>query len=143
VASHLASGKASSQKKSRVSWSSLSRLPPTFWRYLYSVLSSGKTRRDDQADLLSTQYLAHQKYLTHQKYLAHQKIFGPKKNICPTKSIWSTHQKVFGSPKYSHRKYISWAPGIIKLGAWGPTDLFSIATRKPLLNTCDIHHLTA
>jgi hypothetical protein len=100
VASHLASGKASSQKKSRVSWSSLSRLPPTFWRYLYSVLSSGKTRREDQADLLSTQYLAHQKYLVQQKYLVH-----------PPKSIWLT--KVFPHKIYllGSRDHKTWCLG--------------------------------
>merc|ERR1712210_275101 len=60
-------------------------------------------------------------------------------SICPTKSIWFTHQQVFGPPKYSQTKYISRAPGIRKLGAWSATDLSSIATRKPPLNTCNIH----
>merc|ERR1712032_12863 len=75
VVSPLVSGRFSTQEKSRVSWSSLSRLPPTFWRYLYSVLSSWKTSREDQADLLS----------------AHPpKVFSP-----PNKSIRPTQQKYF------------------------------------------------
>ena len=44
------------------------------------------------------------------------KVFQP-----PTKSISPTNQKVFGPPK----------------------DIFNIPTKKPLLNTCNIDHLTA
>merc|ERR1711994_1226354 len=52
--SPLGSGRSSSQEKSCLDTPFC--LPPTFWRYLYSVLSSSKTRRDDQAAQLFTQY---------------------------------------------------------------------------------------
>merc|ERR1719460_1594728 len=68
------------------------------------------------------------------------KVFGPPpKSICPTKKHLAHPPKSIRLTKVFPQKIYLLGSRDQKLGAWCPRDLSSIATRKPPLNTCNIH----